>query len=181
MRKKERWRRIKGFKYYKVSDTGRVKSLTREVYDSLRDVYVTRKGKILAAGRTASGYYTVSLCKDGKSKTFNIHHLVLNAFVGIRKEGFECNHKNGLKCDNSLRNLKWCTKSKNVKHAYKKGLRLPHYGEKHPNCTLPRSKVEEIREIRETTLLPYTEIGALLGVTPSHVQRICKGTARKNG
>ena len=47
-----------------------------------------------------------------------IHRLVLDAFVGEKLKGMQCNHKNGIKTDNKLENLEWVTPSQNRKHAY---------------------------------------------------------------
>ena len=68
------------------------------------------------------GYYSVCLFKEGKSKRKRVHRLVAEAFI-INKENYDfINHKDGIKTNNLVSNLEWCSASMNVKHAYEAGL-----------------------------------------------------------
>ena len=59
---KEIWQDIEGYKgLYQVSNLGNISGLKPVL--------------------TKDGYYNVSLCKDGKRKSFRIHRLVCNAFI----------------------------------------------------------------------------------------------------
>lgn len=84
----DRWMPVVGYEgLYEVSDRGDVRSLKRP-----RKTYLTRHGKELVLtwfeGRALSpsadkdGYLKVSLSKNGKSKVFRVHRLVLESFVG---------------------------------------------------------------------------------------------------
>ena len=107
----ERWLPINDFPKYEVSDKGNVRN--------------AQTGKILHHGKNLKGYHIVSLYKNGGQYTKKVHRLVCSAFYGEPGNGFEINHKNGDKSDNSLSNLEWYTGSENIQHAYNSGLRKP--------------------------------------------------------
>jgi len=83
---------------YKVSNTGKVKSLKRKGCKSDR---------ILKLGVSKIGYYVVVLCKDKIHKSFNVHQLVAMAFLNHKPDKFKAviNHKNFNKLDNHVRNI----------------------------------------------------------------------------
>lgn len=109
----ESWRAIRGHEgVYEVSDLGRVRSLGRYVPAKLgsRRWQYTR---ILSPGRTPDGHLTVSLRRDGRSRSIGIHRLVLLTFVGDQPPGMEGCHNNGDPSDNRRTNLRWDTPSAN--------------------------------------------------------------------
>lgn len=76
-----------------------------------------------------SGYLKVNLWKNNKYKTFKVHRIVAITFLKNEKNKKTVNHKNGIKTDNSLKNLEWNTYSENIKHSYDKLKRKPaHLG-----------------------------------------------------
>lgn len=92
------------------------------------------------------GYKQVSLRKNNKSFKTYIHRLVLKTYKGI--SDLDCNHINGDKANNSIENLEYCTRKRNIQHAIKHGLRYQpdNSGEKHHKSKLTEKDVVKIRE-----------------------------------
>lgn len=128
-------------KRYQISNLGRVKSLAKQKGFGIGYL---QEEKILKSGDNTWGYLQVTLFKNKKVKKCTIHRLVLLSFVG--KSKLECNHKNGIKTDNRLKNLEYCTKSENHIHAFKLGL-MDKKGEKHHLSKLINKNIIEIRKL----------------------------------
>ena len=115
----EMWKDIKGYEgVYKVSDFGRVKSLSRA--DSANR---KRLGSIRSIAVNGRGYSCLTLCKDGKNKSFNIHQLVAIAFLNHSLCGHEIvvDHIDNDKSNNHLNNLQLITNRKNCSKDKKGG------------------------------------------------------------
>ena len=115
--KREIWRDIPGYEgYYQASNLGNIKSLPR----------ATSTGKTLKQHINArNGYCYVSLSKGGEIKTKRVHILVANAFLGVNDKSLQVNHIDGVKTNNNVSNLEYCTSSENMKHAYRMELEIP--------------------------------------------------------
>ena len=130
---KEIWKTIEGYEgLYQASNLGRIKSFIR-----------TKSYKILKSITRNDGYLMVFLLQKG----FLVHRLILSTFVG--NSDLECNHKNGIKSDNRLDNLEYCTRSENMLHAFAIGLKkaYPSCGEKNG---MSKFKTEDIVFIRKS-------------------------------
>lgn len=116
----EIWKDIEGFEgLYQVSNLGRVKSLDR--YVESRGHLIYRKGVIRKPFDT-TGYYSVTLNKDRKETTFQVHRLVAQAFIPNPNDLPVVNHLDGRKTNNCIDNLEWTTYAENSKHAVETGL-----------------------------------------------------------
>ena len=104
----ERWLPVVGHEGYEVSDQGRVRSLDRVVQRGVRPM--RRRGAMLTTWVGKRGYPLVSL---GRGNVRYVHHLVLEAFVGLRGVGEECRHGPGGARDSRLENLCWGTSREN--------------------------------------------------------------------
>lgn len=127
----EIWKDIKNYEgLYQVSNLGRIKSLSRTVYQynymAKKDIKITFKGKIRKPRMSKDGYYIINLNKDGKMTTYRVHRLVGEQFVENKENKPYINHKDGNKLNNNVDNLEWCTAKENSIHGWKIGLMKPH-------------------------------------------------------
>lgn len=96
----EIWKDIKDYEgLYQISDQGRVLGL--------------KSKKILRPKISNSGYYEVSLSKNGATTTKIVHRLVALAFIPNPKELETVNHKDENKLNNHKENLEWMSSSEN--------------------------------------------------------------------
>lgn len=130
----EIWRDIKNYEnLYQGSNLGRARSL--DTYRKGKNGSVRFcKGRILKPVTTKDGYLQVVLCKNGKKKTYYVHHLVAEAFIEIPEElkhlngtrYLQVNHKDEDKTNNNVNNLEWCDRTYNI-----------NYGTRNERCSKP--------------------------------------------
>ena len=119
----ETWKSVKGYEgLYEVSNLGNVRSLR---YNN------TNKISPLKVYIEKAGYARVSLSKNGKSKNKRIHRLVAEAFIPNMNSLPQVNHIDGNKLNNNVKNLEWCSASRNQKHKYEMGLMVCKTGKAH--------------------------------------------------
>lgn len=115
------------------------------------------------------------LFEDKKSRTFLVHRLVLEAFVGKCPIGKECLHVNGDKHDNRIENLRWGTHIENTKDKRIHGTHS--YGESHHSAKLSNDDVVEIKRLLSENV-KGAEIARIMGISPQHVCSIKKNRRR---
>lgn len=82
-----------------------------------------RSGNPLKGCPNPGGYLLVALYKGGdRGKTFAVHRLIARTFIPNPGEKTSINHINGIKTDNSVANLEWCTPRENTLHGVALGL-----------------------------------------------------------
>lgn len=102
---------------YLIDSLGNVVSCPRQQGSRFVNQY-----KILGTKINRLGYKEVALSKDGKTRTVLLHRLLAQHFID-NPDNLPCvNHRNGVKTDNRLENLEWCTRSQNTRHAYENNL-----------------------------------------------------------
>lgn len=147
----EIWKPVPGYEgLYAVSNKGNVKT------------FLNRNGKKhLKLRRNRFGYYRVALYKDKKVKSMGVHRVVALAFIGQPpQEDFVINHINGIKTDNRVENIEWCSSGDNTRHAIAMGLR-PKIN---PHCVFRKRGEENVNSKKVSV---YNMEGDLLNEYPS--------------
>lgn len=165
----ENWKVIPGFDpAYEVSDRGRVR--TWKVRG--RGKNLSDKPKIMSPAQRKSGYLCVCLRHEGRSRTCDVHVLVLLAFYGPKPKGKESCHKNGLSLDNRASNLYWGTHVENCFDRICHG-NAPR-GEKHGRARLSDDDVRNIRRRFMSGENPKV-IASSFGISYAHALDVAKG------
>ena len=92
---------IIGYPNYTISEKG-------EIYSKKRKI-------IMKQQINEDGYFQIGLRNNGNKKNFKVHRLLYQAFkleIGEEMPN-EVDHENGIKTDNSLKNLRGATSSQN--------------------------------------------------------------------
>lgn len=139
---------------------------------------ITRSGEIYnrETGRkrklclNRSGYSRITI----KTKTYLVHRLVAKTYLSNPNNLPQVNHKNGIKTDNRVENLEWCSRSHNVKHAFETGLN------KGSSRRVVQIKIVETEGETEV----YDSMGKAsksTGVSIASISIACKNENRKPG
>lgn len=141
----EIWRDVPDYEgYYQVSNLGRVRSLSR-IVKSRNSTMKPISGKLLKPRYCKNGYYYVCFYLHRSPKNIAIHSLVASTFLGVRPKGFDVNHIDGDKANNSLVNLEYVSRSQNICHALDTGLCISRIGDNHHHAKLSSKDIPVIR------------------------------------
>lgn len=164
----EVWKVVPTLEDYEASNLGRVRrTIHAEHY---------LKGHLMRL-IDEHGYRKVAITRDGRTRKIAVHRMVVAAFTGrMEPREIHVNHINGVKHDNRLENLEWCTASENHKHAMRMGLMRPLilYGEATGHAKLTASDVIEIRRrVREGATL--SSLVPVFNVSKSSIGKAASG------
>jgi len=161
----DEWRAIPSFPEYEVSNLGRI----RRVKPGRGAV----AGRIIWASENGHDYPRVNLWSGNRRTWMTVHSLVAEAFLGPRPAGYDVNHIDGNKRHPGASNLEYVTRSENLNHAFRTGLKIPLQGEATSSAKLKAVQVIAIREMARTA--SYVDIAKAFGIDNGRVSRICRG------
>lgn len=146
---------------YMIDKNGFVLSLKKKTPKVLIPQYDSR-----------TGYYKVRI----NDRTRSIHSMVAETFIGERPDGYDIDHKDGNKLNNSVENLHYVSRKENQTNPNNKG--MVSYQK------LANRKVIAIKDGVETEFANCAEMVNQLGLYASGVSRCLTGSLRpsiKNG
>lgn len=166
----EIWMKIKNYPKYMVSNIGRIK----RVYIGMPEADTIRKPVF-----NKKGYYRIQIRNDEGGRIWFLHRIVAEAFIPNPDNKPYVNHINGIKSDNRVENIEWCTNQENQNHAWKNGLKDSQLGEK---CNLSTTSEDDVRLVRlfHDTGKSISEISKTLSLSKRVVQSITSKTAWKH-
>lgn len=165
---KEIWKPIINYDDYYISNFGRIikknslKNKIKEIIPYLKD----------------NGYLQVTLYSKTTKLCYKkyIHRLVAEAFIPNLESKPCVNHKSGIKTDNRVENLEWCTYTENMIHAINNNLWKLKYG-KDNKVSLTYVELDiDYNFIRE--FVGSREENKRLGYTKDTIQRCARGVTK---
>lgn len=166
----EEWKEIAEFQNrYEVSNFGYIRN---------------KKTKRILKGREHSGgYLQVNIINDGHNKNYYIHRIVAKYFCNdnnIEIEELDVNHIDGNKKNNFYKNLEWCNRSQNQKHAFYTNKNRNKFGTDVSCHKLSYEDVKKIRRIKKEEGLTNKEISQIYNINESQISRAINGVTYTN-
>lgn len=126
----------------------------------LKNGNIVSKTGIILNQKMAKGY------ESFKGKY--VHRLVAEKYIQNPNNYKDVNHINGIKTDNRVENLEWCTRSQNIKHAWDNKLNKGTTGK------VSKSRLLSIKDIHniKTSILTSREIGQIYNVSKTTILNI---------
>lgn len=132
------------------------------------------KFKFPSYGSLGKDYNVISI-STGRvlNDEYYVHRIVARMFLpeGYKK-GLVVNHIDGNKKNNYYKNLEWCTRSENLKHAYDTGLKGKKIGEQNPKSKLKEQDIKDICNMLVYKRMSCKDIGKIYNVDNSVINDI---------
>ena len=167
-------RNIPGLSGYGASADGRIWSMwqwgKRKLSNEWREMtqHPKRNGK----------YMLTHLGHCGEQHTYQVHRLVVMAFIGDIPPGMVVNHKDGNPKNNNLSNLEVCTQQWNEIHAFLN--HLHPRGEDHVNTIYKENTIRQIKQEYARGGITQRKLSEKYSVKISTVQAVLSGRMWKH-
>lgn len=145
-----------------------------------KDYFITKDGRVFSNKRSTlnemtlksdkDGYLEVGLYLENKRYFRKVHRLVAKTYIPNPNKYPQINHKNGVKSDNRVENLEWCTASYNTQHTFNTLGRIGKSGYKKPL----RLEDKETGEVLNFNTI--IDCSIYLGMSNEHLGRLLDGT-----
>ena len=155
---------------YEMSNLGSIRSQAR----------TGTKGGILKQKLSNTGYWSVRLSKNGTVRSNNVHRIFAKLFIPNPENKPCINHKDGVKSNNDINNLEWCTYKENTAHAIDAGLQTPTHMNLSNVCgkNHPKSKTTYQYDSSNNKLRSFDsrkEASETTGVAMCSISQVCNG------
>lgn len=115
----EIWRPVVGWEgLYEISTMGNVRSVDKNVGMRTHGKKTTKfvKGRMLTPQHDKDGYTVIHLRDtfNGRNRLLKVHRLVAETFIPNPNNYPAIDHINGIRDDNRVENIRWCTISQNA-------------------------------------------------------------------
>lgn len=132
------------------------------------DIFNSKTNRWLKPTMKGGGYFHVGLLVRGKYKYKTVHRLIMETYKPIEDmESFKVDHINGVKTDNRLDNLRWCTQPENVRFTLEQGTNSGYNRRRNVICN-------ETREIYESC----AEAGRKCRTSQGSIYNCCSGRSK---
>lgn len=146
---------------YQASNLGNIRSLNYNGSKQIKNLKFTKHKQ---------GYLMVRLSNNGKSKLQQVHRLIAKTFILNLQNLPEVNHINGIKDDNCVDNLEWCSRLYNQREAERLGLvhsPMRNAGKGHPSNKAIISLDTNRKILKEYYSITYA--GKKLNISMKHI------------
>lgn len=163
------YRQIDGFPGYRVGSDGTVWSRMR--WGGREADVLCGDWRQLKLDQRKYGHQYVTLRNESVRARFQVHHLVLQAFIGPRPHGLEGCHEDGNASNNSAGNLRWGTHKSNMED---RSRHRTLSGERHGRAVINQEQADAIRK-RWQAGEKVAALAREFGISESQGHRVAKG------
>ena len=151
----------------------------RYIADSNGDIFGVGRNKKLKQRESSDGYMVVTIGKNNRGLV-KVHTIIAKLFVDGYKDGYEVNHKDFNRKNNSYDNLEWVSHQENVRLSVDAGHWIgKHVGEKNGRAKITEEEVRLIRKEYENNK-NISEISRMFGIGWSQTKRIIDNESWKS-